>query len=202
LSRAVLHSNYIPIVFIKEYYWCPMEAYLKLSTWLERPTESMMAGAETTERDKLVELLETRHRLREIYWELMVRSNRLGIIGRADLVATTSNDRIVVAEVKLSPISKKKLRTRDMRIAIQLAAYSIAAEETLRLPLEKAYVYSVEAASLIEIPITPHLRRLVEQASIELHKMIETQSPPQIVRPSPRKCRVCSYRRVCPAALT
>jgi CRISPR-associated exonuclease Cas4 len=188
---------YIPISLVKEYYWCPMYAYLSLTAWRERPTESMKAGAEVP-RGRLAELLEQRHRLRELLWEHPVASHRLRVAGRADLVAVTTGDTLVVAEAKLSPASRRGLKTRDRRLAVQLAAYAIAAEETLRMPLEAAYIYSTEADRLIPVPVTPSLRRLAAYAAERLHEMLATGNPPPPGEAERRRCSACSYRSVCP----
>ena len=195
---SVIGEVFVPIRLVKEYYWCPMEAFYKLLAWSERPTESMLAGAEGVPRDRLVELLEKRHVVRELLWEHPVYSRRLGIGGRADLVAVTDRDALVVVEAKLSPTSRRALRGRDRRLVAQLAAYAIAAEETLRLPLEASYLYSVEADKLYEVRITPHLRSLVEHAAKALREMLERGEPPSNVVVPRRRCRVCAYRHTCP----
>ncbi|WP_317896082.1 CRISPR-associated protein Cas4 [Pyrofollis japonicus] len=200
MSSSLVEDVLIPIGLVKEYYWCPMEAYFKLMAWREAPTESMMAGAEIVPRDRIVELLEERHRVHELLWEHPVVSRRLRLGGRVDLVAITVNDAVVVVEAKLSKTSRRALRGRDKRLLIQLAAYAIAAEEALRLPLEAAYVYSTEVDKLIEAKITPLLRRLVEHAAKELRRMLLEAKPPETVRTNRRRCRVCSYRHVCPFA--
>ena len=195
---SVIGGVFIPIRLVKEYYWCPMEAFYKLLAWAERPTESMLAGAESVPRERLVELLEKRHVVRELLWEHPVYSRRLGIGGRADLVAVTDRDTLVVVEAKLSAVSNRALHGKDKRLAVQLAAYAIAAEEALRIPLETSYLYSVEADRLYEIRVTPHLRSLVEHAANALREMLRRGEPPSNIVVPHRRCRVCAYRHTCP----
>lgn len=193
-------QHYLPISMVKEYYWCPMSAYHKLLLWNERSTFSMQAGGLTGEhRAELVERLEEAGlKAREMLWEQPVRSRRLGLAGRVDLVAVTPNDTLVVVEAKLHA-TRRSLQARALHVIAQLAAYTIAAEETLAMPSEKTLVYSIETGRLIEARITPRHRRLVEEAARELRRILETGAPPW-TRPRRSRCRVCSYRSICPAA--
>ncbi|OWJ54417.1 CRISPR-associated protein Cas4 [Pyrodictium delaneyi] len=189
----------LPITLVKEYYWCPMIAYHKLLLWSERPTQSMQSGGLTGEqRAELVERLEeARIEVQELLWEQPVQSRRLGLVGRVDLVAVTPRETLVVVEAKLS-VSRRSLYSRAQHILAQLAAYTIAAEETLAMPSEKTLVYATEAARLIEVRITPRHRRLVEEAARELWRILETGITPW-TRPRRSRCRACSYRGVCPS---
>ena len=188
----------LPITLVKEYHWCPMIAYHKLLLWSERPTQSMQAGGLTGEqRAELVKRLEeARVEAQELLWEQPVQSRRLGLAGRVDLVAVTPRETLVVVEAKLN-VSRRGLHSRAQHILAQLAAYTIAAEETLAMPSEKTLVYATETTRLIEVRITPRHRRLVEEAVRELWRILETGIPPW-TRPRRSRCRACSYRSVCP----
>ena len=189
----------LPIVIVKEYYWCPVQAYLKLVTWMERPTPSMEEGGATGwNRGQLLEALARVERLDEavLHWELPVMSRRLGIAGRADLVLEYEGE-VAVVEVK-ARATPTMLRRRGVHILAQLAAYAIAAEETIGKPALRAYIYGSEGSRLIRVAITPHHRALVENAVRELRRMLETHNVYAQPRPPRRRCTVCSYRGVCP----
>jgi len=192
-------TEYLPITLVKEYYWCPLKAYYRLVAWATRPTESMETGKQLQgmHRAKIIELLENHHAIRETLWEHPVASKRLGLTGRIDLAAITTKDTIIVLDVKLAPTTRKKLLTRDKHTAAQLAAYAVAAEETLRKPLETAYIYTIENQELVELKITPTLRRLVEHAATQLHRIIKQGHQPAPT-PSKRKCATCEYNTICP----
>ena len=191
-------TEYLPITLVKEYYWCPLKAYYRLTTWRTRPTESMETGKQLQgmHRAKIIELLEKHHAIREALWEHPVASKRLGLAGRIDLAAITTKETIIVLDMKLAPTTKKKLLTRDKHIAAQLAAYAIAAEETLRKPLEKAYIYTIENQELVELKMTPMLRGLVEHAATQLHRINQGHQPAPT--PSKRRCATCEYNTICP----
>ena len=184
---------------MKEYYWCPLSAYYRLTLWSEKPTHSMQAGGlDGWSRQHLLEQLD-RHEpsIRELLWEHPVTSRRLGLTGRADLIAVTGRDTIIVVEAKLS-VTPRRLYTRQLHLAAQLAAYTVAAEETLGLPAEKALLYSTETRRLIPVRIGPRLRSLVEHAARSLHEALETGRPPAAGSPDPRRCAACGYRGICP----
>jgi len=199
-DRYESFSRLIPVSLVKEYYWCPRSAYYRLTLWAERPTHSMAAGGlDGDRRGRLLELLEReRVEAREMLWEQPVESRRLGVAGRADLIVVTPRDTLVVVEAKLHA-TRRGLSTRQLHIAVQLAAYTIAAEESLAMPAEASMVYSVEDNRLIRLRIGPRLRRRVEHAARELQRALEEEAPPPAVA-RPWRCRVCSYRSICPAA--
>ena len=124
-------------------------------------------------------------------------STRLRIAGRVDYLAVTTGNRIVIVEAKLAQLTRRKL-ARSQHLRAQLAAYTIAAEETLKLPLEAAYIYTTENGALIPVTVTPRDRMLVEHAAKTLHQALERGEPPHTPPPPAWKCRVCSYRSICP----
>ena len=108
---------------------------------------------------------------------------------------------VVIVEAKLAAPGPRGLHGRDRRLLAQLAGYTVAAEETLHLPVEAAYIYSTEEDRLTRVSITPGLRRLVEHAARELHQALEDNSPPSIGPLVRGACSTCQYRRICPHKL-
>ncbi len=190
----------IPIVLIKEYYWCPLYAYMALTTWSARPTPSMEEGGLSGwSREALLNTLSKHEKLDEaqLYWELPVYSKRLNISGRVDLVLEYDSEAVIV-EAKLA-VTKTMLRRRGVHIIAQLAAYTIAAEETLGKPVARTYIYSVESNELIRVKIGPQHRTLVEEAVKTLKDIASGRIDPRTLPKPPRiKCSVCSYRSICP----
>ncbi len=194
-------GDYLPITAVKEYYWCPVSAYLQLTGPRPRETWSMRAGRQRLPRERIRALLEQRgHSVREMLWEHPVASHRLGLRGRVDLAALTSRG-VVIVEAKLAAPGPRGLQGRDRRLLAQLAGYAVAVEETLRLPLEAAYIYSTEDDRLTPAPITPGLRRLVEHAAKELHQALEKGTPPETGPLVRGACSTCQYRGICPRRL-
>lgn len=190
-------AEYLPIVLVKEYYWCPIQALFKLVAWWEKPTASMEAGGLDGEaRAHLIEKLRETGVDGEEYWEVEVYSKRLLLRGRVDLIVDTGEG-LVLVEAKLSA-TKTMLRRRGVHLLAQLAAYTIAAEETLGEPVTHTYLYIVEANELLPVRINPRHRRLVEEAATALHSMIANPDPTRLPPPPRRRCTTCSYRSLCP----
>jgi len=200
-SSSLAGGVVLPVWALREYYWCPVSAFLALSGWAPRATPSMAVGASSVPRGRLAELVGERHVVEELLWEHPVESRRLGLRGRADLVALTAAGGPVVVEAKLSPVPRAAARGRGLGAAVQLAAYVVAVEETLGAPVEASYIYSVEADRLVEVRVGPGLRRLVEHAAGELREAVALGRPPAAVGAARgRRCRACGYRRGCPVA--
>ena len=188
--------EYIPIILVKEYYWCPVQACLKLTTWSERETYSMKAGRlDGNTRAKLLQQLARRRITGEEHWEQEVISRRLGLRGRIDLLID-HGDTLTIIEAKLTLPG----RSKQAHIKAQLAAYMIAAEETYRKPVLRTLLYLIERDKLVEARITPHHRTMAENAAKNLWRMLThgctTQQPARRIR-----CRTCAYREICPARL-
>ncbi len=160
----------------------------------------MKTGLEAASRARgeVSRLVSERHEVVEELWEHPVESRRLGVRGRVDYIAVTAAETLVLVEVKLQSLSRRSL-LRSPWLRAQLAAYTVAAEETLGMPLEASYIYSVEAQRLIEYRVTQVDRRLAAHAAEELWRMLR-EGPPQHPRVPPWRCRGCGYRRLCPAA--
>ena len=193
----------LPIVLVKDYYYCPVQAWIKLNLYPERPTQSMMAGGlDGRGRAELLERLEGYMGARglqpvEMLWEHEVRSCRLGLHGRADLIVVLGDETLLVVEAKLS----LPPRRRRLPVLAQLAAYTIAAEETLARPARAALLYTLEQNRLHEVAVGPGLRRLVEEAAKNLHSLTGNPQPPPARIPAWR-CTACSYKTICPKAHT
>ncbi len=190
----------IPIVLVKEYYWCPYYAYMRLTLWQHKPTPSMEAGKTELahhRQDLIQALQEAGVEPVEEYWEAQVYSHRLNMGGRVDLLLVLEDDTLALVEAKL--VASRRRLWKHPGILAQLAAYTIAAEETMRMRVSRAFLYSMETGRLHEARITPRHRSMAEHAAKELNAMAETGRPPLHEPPPPRwRCRLCGYWSICP----
>ena len=183
----------IPIILIKEFVYCPRIAYFKYYSVWEPPTESMKFPRYT--KTWLARLLRSYGVEGEIIMEHPVKSRKLGIHGRVDAVVVNGRKAHVV-EVKLST-SKKRLQRKARHHLMQLMAYVVATEETLRKTIDKAYIAILEREELIEITPRPTLRQELVRIVNEFRTYIEQQRlPPKT--PAKARCKNCFYRKACP----
>jgi hypothetical protein len=74
--------DYIPITLVKEYAYCPRQAYFKALTMWEPPTESMKYAKGINNIEKLKEILRSNGFNGELITEVPVKSRKLGIVGK------------------------------------------------------------------------------------------------------------------------
>jgi len=193
--RGVTQSSrpFIPVVLLKEFVYCPRIAFYKYFSVWEPPTESMRAAKGYSKLD-LLKLLRSYGVEGDVYAEHPVCSKLLGVCGRADAVVDCGQ-RLAVVEVKLDT-SKSRLRGKAFHHMVQLVAYVIAAEETLRKPVRRAFIAVPSRWELIEVSITPALRQIAARLAEELRRYIEEEKPPPKT-PVKSRCMHCFYREVC-----
>jgi CRISPR-associated exonuclease Cas4 len=185
-------SPMIPIILVKEYAYCPRIAYFKYFTVWEPPTDSMNYAKLV--KANLQRLLQSHGIEGTLYTEYPVRSKSLGIYGRVDAVVV-ADKRVHVVEVKLDT-SKSRMKRKAFHHLVQLAAYAIAAEETFHKPLGRAMIAVLSRNKIIEVPVTPRLRKTVVSIVNELRRyIIEQKLPPRT--PRRQRCNSCFYRKFC-----
>ncbi len=121
-------------------------------------------------------------------------SDRLGLIGKADLVEFHPDGRIFPVEFKHGP--KRAKRHDD----VQLAAQALCLEEMLGRPVTHGAIYHASSRRRREVEITPALRALVVETAESIRAMLASGRLPPPVNDA--RCRECSLIEICqPAAL-
>lgn len=122
-------------------------------------------------------------------------SDRLGLIGKADLVEFHPDGTVYPVEFKHG---RKRQKVHD---DLQLAAQALCLEEMLNRPVPKGAIYHASSRRRREVLITPELRRLVEQTAQSIRAMLASgRLPPPA---NDQRCRECSLKEACqPEAMT
>ncbi|MEL9941026.1 MAG: CRISPR-associated protein Cas4 [Ignisphaera sp.] len=192
-----MRDDLIPITLLKEFVYCPRLAYYKYFNFVEPATESMRYAKQV--RPSAIEISKTISTFVkdscELELERYVESPRLGLRGYVDALAICDKEAIPV-EVKLSS-SPEALKRYSLHHIVQLVAYAIAVEETIRKPVYRAIVVSLEPPTAFQIVLSPALREHVYRVARELHRMIEQESFPRPTAKK-RKCSACFYKKMCP----
>ncbi|GAB6946848.1 CRISPR-associated protein Cas4 [Vulcanisaeta sp. JCM 16161] len=188
--------DYIPISMVKEYVYCPRQAYLKLMTMKEPPTESMKYAKQLTNTENITKTIKEQGIQGEIKLEVPVKSTSLGIVGRVDAIAINGN-RATIIETKLNIGNKKKLYTKYNHVLAQVMAYTIAVEETMKTTVDKIIIINQEKQTTITIKPTPNLKTWIKRTIQEMKKHIQNQElPPKTTNKA--KCKTCHYKNICP----
>ncbi len=189
---------YLEVTDLKQWTYCPRIVFYRYCLPKIRPvTYSMEAGILAHE---VAAALEERRSLRaygltegEREFDVALRSERLGLSGRIDLVircATPTGPEAIVVDYKLSE------RDAGPHFKLQLAAYGLMLEEAWGLPVRRAFLYHIPQRRAEAIPLTPALRRKVEQTVTAIHAAIAGEAIP----PPPSslgRCVSCEFRRFC-----
>lgn len=135
---------------------------------------------------------ETRGSLR-IARGLALRSLRLGLIGKADVIEVHDEGggrrRIVPVEYKRG---KPKLDDSDR---VQLCAQALCLEEMLGVTIEHGALFYGRTRRRTDVVFDAELRATVERAASRLHSLIGSGVTPRAVREP--KCENCSLLDLC-----
>ncbi|SCC94843.1 CRISPR-associated protein Cas4 [Thiomonas sp. X19] len=122
-------------------------------------------------------------------------SDRLGLIGKADLVEFHADGTVFPVEFKHG---RKRQKTHD---DIQLAAQAMCLEDMLGRPVPLGAIYHASSHRRREVAITPALRELVIDTAEAIRAMLRAGVLPLPVFDA--RCRECSLKDICqPEALT
>ena len=130
---------------------------------------------------------------------LPVWSERLGLIGKADVVEFLPDGTAYPVEYKHGSRNKKAaVAACD---DLQLAAQAMCLEEMTGKAVPEGALFYATSKRRRVVSITPALRERVESASREIRQMLATRHTPPPVNDD--RCHACSLRDLCqPDALT
>lgn len=129
-----------------------------------------------------------------VEYALPVWSDRLGLIGKCDVVEFWPNGTMFPVEYKHGP------KRRWLNDDLQLAAQAICLEEMLGRSVLRGAIYHASSRRRREIEVTPELRRLVEDTVVAIRDLLGSGVLPPPV--NDRRCRECSLKEICqPEAL-
>jgi CRISPR-associated exonuclease Cas4 len=141
---------------------------------------------------------ETRRGRRQA-WALPLRSTRLGLVGKADLVEFTAGpDGIDIP----FPIEHKRGREKvDDRDKVQLCAQALCLEEMLGVAVPEGALFYYTSRKRVAVAFDSGLRRRTEAAALAVAAMLASrQTPRPIACPA---CKGCSLAELClPEALS
>lgn len=120
---------------------------------------------------------------------LPVWNERIGLIGKADLVEFHPDGRIYPVEFKHG---RKRGRVAD---DLQLAAQAMCLEEMLGHAVPLGAIYHASSHRRREVEITSDLRALVEQTATAIRTMLASGTLPPPVHDA--RCRECSLHALC-----
>ena len=182
----------IPISALQHWMYCPRQCALI-------HVEQVFADNVHTARGNAVHALvdepgyEMKHGVK-VERSLPQWSDRIGLIGKADVVEFHPDGSVFPVEFKHGP---KRKHTHD---DIQLAAQAICLEEMLGKPVPNGAIYHASSKRRRDVAIDAGLRSLVEHTADDVRSIIQRGTLPPPVNDA--RCDQCSLKDICqPEAL-
>lgn len=182
----------IPISALQHWMYCPRQCALI-------HVEQVFADNVHTARGNAVHALvdEPGYEIKKgvkVERSLPLWSDRIGLIGKADVVEFHPDGSVYPVEFKHGP---KRKHTHD---DIQLAAQAICLEEMLGKPVPQGAIYHASSKRRREVSIDAGLRDLVEHTADDVRSIIQRGTLPPPVNDA--RCDQCSLKDICqPEAL-
>lgn len=183
----MLETDPIPISALQHWVYCPRQCGL---IHLEQAFEDNIHTARGQAVHHLVD--EPGYELKsgvKVERALPLWSDRLGLIGKADLVEFRPDGSIYPVEFKHG---RKRQKVHD---DIQLAAQAMCLEDMLGRPVPTGAIYHASSRRRREVAITPELRQWVESTANAIRTMLASG-----ILPAPandQRCRECSLKEIC-----
>lgn len=186
------HDDPIPLSALQHWAYCPRQCGL---IHLEQAFEDNLHTARGQAVHHLVDApgYEMKAGVK-VERALPLWSDKLGLIGKADLVEFHPDGTVFPVEFKHG---RKRQKVHD---DLQLAAQALCLEEMLGRPVPKGAIYHASSRRRREVVITADLRRMVSETAAAIRAMLASGRLPQPVNDG--RCRECSLKEICqPEAL-
>lgn len=194
----------LEVTDLKQYAYCSRIPFYHYCLPRIRPiTYSMREGILSHEEESAREERRSLHAYGlasgERSFDLALRSEALGLVGRLDLAIRTADASTGLPEGVVVDYKLTRDPVRD-HYRLQLAAYALLVEEAWQVPVRRAFLYHILLRKAEEVPITSALRRKVILAIRAIHESVEAQRIP--APPTSRsRCITCEFRRFCNDAI-
>ncbi|WP_027883025.1 CRISPR-associated protein Cas4 [Meiothermus rufus] len=180
----------IPISALAQYAYCPRRAGLILLEGQWADNEFTLRGARAHENADLPAGL-----LREgvrVERALPIWSERLGLVGRADVVEFVQGVPYPV-EYKISRQWPQKLARQAAEV--QLCAQGLCLEEMFGQPVPEGAIFSKTSQRRRVVPLSPELRAQTLATLEALRKLLAQEALPKPA--ADERCRYCSLQSIC-----
>lgn len=179
--------DYLPISMLNQLEYCPRRFWLMYVQSEMTINAPVLEGIQQHERAHAGGVDQDGERT--IYRRVYVWSDRLQLVGFADVVEETEGDWV--------PVEYKRGRMgRWLNDHIQLCAQALCLEERTGQTVEHGEIFYWRSRRRVRVDITPELRDRTEASVERAFALLETaQIPPPIDHRT--KCRDCSLEEIC-----
>jgi CRISPR-associated exonuclease Cas4 len=173
---------------LNQYGYCPRRCGLiYLESEFEQNMHTARGNAEHERVDRVAHVA-GRDGAR-VEYALPVWNERLGLIGKCDVVEFWPDGTVYPVEYKHGP---KRKRIND---DLQLAAQALCLEEMLGRPVPAGAIYHASSHRRREVAVTEELRHRVTETAEAIRAMLASGRLPGPVNDA--RCRECSLQEIC-----
>lgn len=188
----MINLDPIPLSALNHWAYCPRRCGL---IHMEGEfTNNIHTARGNAEHEKVDGIRHETHGDRRSETALPVWSDRIGLIGKCDVVEFLADGTPYPVEYKHGP--KRKWLNDDL----QLAAQAMCLEEMLNRTVPKGAIFHASSHRRQEVSITPELKQRVEETADAIRAMLASGKLPPPVNDA--RCKECSLKDICqPQAL-
>ncbi len=190
----------LEVTDLKQWCHCPRVVFYRYCLPRIRPItgkmeEGILRHHEEQEREERRSLRNYGLTEGERHFDVVLRSPKLGLSGRLDLLIITPAKEAqgtegIVVEYKLSD------RKPGLHVKLQLAAYGLLVEELWNVPVDRAFLYLLPLRRAEPIALNTRLKNRVRETTAAIRAMIAGE----VLPPPPERqaiCVSCEFRRFC-----
>lgn len=181
------------ITDLKQFAYCPRVFFYHVCLPKVRPVTAKMGVGIRTHADQRAKAQRRSLKMYDLIdgerlFDVVCASSSLGLTGIID--------EVVVQDGVYSPVDYKLSRHLGPHFKLQLAAYALLLEETLKTTIHQGYLYAVPEKRVEIVKITAGWRRKVASALHEMQHIASKEQMPPSAK-NHRQCLDCEFRRFC-----
>jgi len=177
----------VPISALQHYSYCPRQCGLiHLEQTFDENLYTLRGRAVHSQVDNAEERLEDGVR---VFRALPLYSQRLGLVGKADVVELHPDGRLYPVEYKHGP------RRPQLHDDLQLAAQAMCLEEMFGRAVPEGCIYHHGSRRRRQVNVDDHLRAAVQETTAQVRAMLASQCLPPPAADA--RCRHCSLLDAC-----
>lgn len=187
-GKSTAPPDPINVSALNQYSYCPRRcALIYLENEFSDNVHTSRGNAEHEKVDRIAHA--TSRDGARVEYALPIWSERLGLIGKCDVVEFWPDGTIYPVEYKHG--SKKQRENDDL----QLAAQALCLEEMCGRPIERGAIFHAKSKRRRELVIDATIRARLVQVIEDIRAMLATNKLPPPVNDA--RCTECSMREIC-----
>ena len=189
MGLSATELDQINISALNQFAYCPRRfALIYLEAEFQNNIHTQRGNAEHERVDRVAHT--TSRSGARVEYALPVWSERLGLIGKCDVVEFWQDGTVYPVEYKHGP------RRAWINDDLQLAAQAMCLEEMLGVQVQKAAIFHAKSKRRREVLVDDVLRHTVAKALEDIREcLLSQQIPPPTTET--QRCRECSLKDIC-----